>query len=213
MIKVYIYEPSLTTKPTVILEDNKKNIEVSYVDFNINNCYKSEKPSRLFVRKLLYTYLNLNENDVCIKFNVSKKGKPHAVITDKRTKNVIDLPVHFSLSHSGDMLMCAISDENVGADCQVIVNDGERLKRIANRFFTEEEVTFLSSQKDIDYAPLFFDIWTRKEAYVKYTGAGLSGGLRTFSTICNGTFAKKLDDVRFINVPVDNTNYKVSVCV
>ncbi len=89
-----------------------------------------------------------------------------------------NLPVHFSVSHSGEFWVCLMADFNVGIDIQAYRT--LKYEKVARRFFFHEEAEYVS-QQGIDG---FFQIWTRKEAYVKYMGNGLSGeGLSNFSVI------------------------------
>lgn len=86
-----------------------------------------------------------------------------------------DLPVHFSLSHSGTVAMCAISDAAVGADVQRLHAPSDAL--IA-RVCTAEERTWLASQADSDGA--FTALWTRKESLLKMLDRTISEDLRSF---------------------------------
>jgi phosphopantetheinyl transferase len=71
------------------------------------------------------------------------------------------------------------------------VREGETARRarylkIARRHFREDERRVAETAADRGYDALlaqFFLIWTRKEAYVKYTGRGLGAGLGTFSAL------------------------------
>ena len=59
-----------------------------------------------------------------------------------------------------------------------------RLVRIAERFFANDEITFINSSPDSEtLAARFYWIWTRKEAYIKYTGLGIGAGLSGFSVM------------------------------
>lgn len=110
-------------------------------------------------------YLSLEEclsveNTVDFRYTFTGAGKP----------SVEGYPFHFSLSHSGEYVLLAVSSHEIGADIQKIVKmDTERL---AKRFFTPDE------QKEIDGSDnpgeTFFSVWTRKEAYAKYTGEGMA---------------------------------------
>ena len=77
----------------------------------------------------------------------------------------------FSLSHSGERVLCALSDEAVGADLQKLRPYNPALVR---RFFTAEEGTWLEAQQERDLA--FTLLWTLKESYVKFLGSGIAGG-------------------------------------
>ena len=80
-----------------------------------------------------------------------------------------ELPLCFSLSHSGPFVACAIADHEIGLDIQETVQDKAFL---AERFFSAEEKRFLQEQRDQDRA--FTALWALKESYLKATGEGFS---------------------------------------
>lgn len=84
--------------------------------------------------------------------------------------------VHFSISHSGAFWVCALGASAVGVDIQWHKScDAPKLSR---RFFHPREDAALAAA---GYAlPAFFEIWTSKESFVKYTGEGILSGLDTF---------------------------------
>lgn len=85
--------------------------------------------------------------------------------------------LHFSITHSGDYWMCAVSDAPVGLDLQAVQDcDRERLSR---RFFHPDEDACL---RRCDYAD-FFALWAAKESYLKYTGRGITDELSAFSVV------------------------------
>lgn len=71
--------------------------------------------------------------------------------------------LHFSLSHSGEYAMCAISDGAVGADVQKI----RPIHLSVARRFHFRERDWLAEQPKAEQFQAFFQIWTRKEAWVK----------------------------------------------
>jgi 4'-phosphopantetheinyl transferase len=77
--------------------------------------------------------------------------------------------IHFSLSHGGDHAVAAFSDEEVGVDIEKhrIVRDS-LIKHVLDQ---EElrEYTALGGGQD-----LFFDLWTKKESFLKKMGTGLT---------------------------------------
>jgi len=88
-----------------------------------------------------------------------KYGKPYL----KGRENV-----HFSISHSGGIAMCAFHDTEVGADIETVRAAGEG---VARRIMSEDEwQAYNAAQKDMG---LFFKIWTLKEAFLKYSGTGI----------------------------------------
>jgi len=89
-----------------------------------------------------------------------KSGKPY--LCGSRT-------VFFSLSHSGTVGICAVSEKVNGVD---IESTGRSDPGIASRFFTPRENKLLSACGDYDY--YFTRLWTLKESFAKYTGEGIS---------------------------------------
>lgn len=87
-----------------------------------------------------------------------------------------DIPVCFSLSHSGEYVFCAFSRREVGADIQYR-RDCE-MRRIVERFFAEEErAAWEALTGKEEQARYFYRLWTRKEAYAKLTGRGIGASL------------------------------------
>lgn len=84
----------------------------------------------------------------------------------------------FNLSHSGDGMVLAISDgRTVGIDLEDTSRPVE-IHQIAPHFFAPQEVEMLNTLPD--QVQGFFTCWTRKEAYVKARGKGLSIPLDQF---------------------------------
>lgn len=95
--------------------------------------------------------------------STTKQGKPY----------LPDIPgIHFSLSHSGSMAMCAIADSPVGCDIQEL-SSVRHSERIAQRFFTSAEYARITTAADRTRE--FVRLWTLKESYVKYLGTGIAG--------------------------------------
>ena len=99
--------------------------------------------------------------------------------------------LHFSLTHSGEYGACAFFTQPVGLDLQSHTRC--RKEAIARRFFHPEEYAYLEEK---GFEP-FFQVWTSKESYLKYTGAGFAGGLRTFSVADDGGLKAKAEGVEF----------------
>jgi phosphopantetheine--protein transferase-like protein len=94
--------------------------------------------------------------------------------------------VHWSLSHSGRFTAIAFSDSEVGIDIEDTARrreDDERYRAIARRFFAPDEIECVCGAAAASVKQRFLRIWTAKEAFVKFTGEGLSRGLATFSTL------------------------------
>ena len=102
-----------------------------------------------------------------IEIAVAEGGKPYFCYPDGRP--VEDL--HFSVSNSGSLWVCAVSEEPCGIDVQII--EDRDWQRIAERTFSPEELLVLNREGEAG----FYRVWTRKEAQAKLTGRGFFGGL------------------------------------
>ena len=87
---------------------------------------------------------------------------------------IVNFPKKFNLSHSGDYVVCAVGDGEVGADIQKWVPYKERT---AERFFAPTEWKLLQELPASQRTELFYRLWSRKEAYGKYTGQGISSAV------------------------------------
>ncbi|MFF8593289.1 4'-phosphopantetheinyl transferase family protein [Streptomyces sp. NPDC015220] len=83
--------------------------------------------------------------------------------------------VHFSLSHSGPMVLLALSSTPVGADIERL--PGPRTVADVTRMLHPREAAELRALDDTDSPLAFARVWTRKEAYLKGLGTGLSDDL------------------------------------
>ena len=102
-------------------------------------------------------------------FEVLEYGKPVVKGHDE---------FQFSLSHSGQWVVCAVSEKAVGIDVE---KKDPRHLNVARSFFSQyENDRILSYEKESERADEFFRIWTLKESYLKAIGLGLHKGLDTF---------------------------------
>ncbi len=92
----------------------------------------------------------------------------------------------FNLSDSGELLLCALSDREIGADIQELTSFNEAVVR---RFFAPDEAESVCSAADRDDA--FTALWTKKESWCKALGAGLSLPLSSFSVL-SGEIAPRI---------------------
>jgi len=76
--------------------------------------------------------------------------------------------IHFNLSHSGRYAVCAIGNREVGVDIEAVRPRGATLPQFS--FNAEEYHKYLCNGGTWE---AFYTIWTRKEAWCKYTGEGL----------------------------------------
>lgn len=125
------------------------------------------------VRKILSLYTNIMPH--CIKFAYNDCGKPY-VSNQKDASNL-----YFNISHSENFALCIIAwDREVGIDIEKI-RYLDNYKSIARQFFSSEEYLNLTSLPPKSQIKAFFKYWTRKEAFIKATGRGLSYPLNKFT--------------------------------
>lgn len=125
--------------------------------------------------------------------------------------------LYFNLSHSEEMVMCVISDCEVGCDIQKVTEKNNFLE-IAERFFHPEEIKLIKSAKKEEAIELFYRIWVLKESYIKATGKGLQTPLKNFR-ICLGDNKPKvflndilMEEFQLEEIKIENPNYKSAVC-
>jgi 4'-phosphopantetheinyl transferase len=89
-------------------------------------------------------------------------------------------PVHFNLAHSGDWALCAVALHPVGIDVEDMRRPVEDMDDVARRFFARSESASFLALPAQDKPEAFFRCWTRKEAFIKAVGEGLSHPLDRF---------------------------------
>ena len=121
--------------------------------------------ARAVLRVLLGRYLNQEPDR--IRFVYGPEGKPALAETAAGS-------VRFNLSHSEALALYAFTrGREVGIDLEWI-NPRVAFEELAERFFTPGEASTLRALPDHAREPAFFACWTRKEAYMKAIGKGLS---------------------------------------
>ncbi len=129
--------------------------------------------ARGILRRLIAAELDLPPGR--IRFDYGAHGKP-ALAGDQARGGL-----RFNVSHSDGLgLFVFACDRAIGADLEKIrpVRYG---RAVARRFFAEDECAALEGLVGDDWDRAFFRCWTRKEAFVKAVGDGLSYPLRAFS--------------------------------
>jgi 4'-phosphopantetheinyl transferase len=87
----------------------------------------------------------------------------------------------FNVAHSGRLVLLAFATCDVGIDVEE-VRPGIEVGELAGRFFSADEAAALKAAPQSGRDGLFFRIWTRKEAFLKARGSGLSSPLNNFTT-------------------------------
>lgn len=133
-----------------------------------------------------------------------KNGKPY----------IADNGIYFNLSHSEKMVMCVISELEIGADTEKVT---EIDLDIAERNFHPAEYEILASiPTNAERQDMFFRLWTLKESFTKALGLGI---LLPFDSFCidihdgNISVQQNINNEKYyFNEYELNDGYKYSVC-
>ena len=161
--------------------------------------YRFEKDKKLSAGAyLLLKKLLSDENITNPTFKSGKYGK--AYISNHEN-------TYFNLSHSGKVVLCAISDMEVGVDVEY--NDPTIDLNIAKHYFYNSEYeNIMNAENQSDE---FFKYWVLKESYMKYTGLGMNLELDSFEIIIEDTIRLK-DDKENLKFNLFNIeNYKIGM--
>ncbi len=141
--------------------------------------------SRGALRFLAASYLDVDART--LRFELGPFGKPCVA-------SLASPGLSFNVSHSGDVVLLAFArDGDVGIDVEhwsARLDDIARA-RLAQSVFSAEEREVLHMLPLAEREGAFYTIWSRKEAYLKGTGAGISAGLAHFDVSAG-------DDARLI---------------
>lgn len=122
------------------------------------------------LRELLGAYLGAPFK---MEFSIGPKGKPALEKGDRPD------PFHFNLAHSGDYALYGFARSELGVDIELMREDRDLLG-LARRFFAPLEHATIQALPDAGRRAAFYQVWTRKEAYIKARGTGLSERLDGF---------------------------------
>ncbi len=121
---------------------------------------------RLLLRYMLKKHYKLTDSAIKITYN--EHGKPALPVDN----------IHFNLSHSGDWIICVITDKPVGIDIERV---GKFRPAVAKRLFSTDEYKALMTHQGNARVDYFYTLWTLKESYSKAIGRGLTMPFNDFS--------------------------------
>jgi 4'-phosphopantetheinyl transferase len=122
--------------------------------------------SRIALRGLLAKYSNRGPAD--IEFITGNNKKP--LLNNSGSENL-----HYNISHSGDWILIAVGNSEVGADVEK-QDKGFSYEAIIEQNFGEEEIQFIKNSREP--SANFYLLWTRKEALLKATAKGIHDELK-----------------------------------
>lgn len=169
--EVHVYSASLQTTPEriehfhAILSPDEK---AQAAAFRFPERQTAHIVSHGLLRTILASYLNTHPAKIA--FERNPWGKPA----------IPGAGLFFNMSHSGDLALYAVAREpQLGIDVEWIRPVPDHAA-IAERFFSEAEAGDVLGTPADERLQAFYRCWTRKEAYIKALGMGLSAPLKTF---------------------------------
>lgn len=173
--EVHVWRVELE-QPEYVLEKFRGTLEEN--ELHRASRFHFEKHRRYFVvgrgalRRLLAQYLN--DKPETFRLSYGAYGKP--ALNGKHK----DSRLRFNMSHSHEVALFAFAeDREVGVDVEHVRADFAS-EDIARRFFSRREVETFNTLPRHDQVTGFFRCWTRKEAFIKVIGLGLSQPLDQF---------------------------------
>jgi len=138
------------------------------------------------LRNILSMYLHIHPSE--IQFRKNKNNKPEILLSLCSLK--------FNISHSENKILLAVSDNEIGADIEMI-KDSFEFNPLSKTYFSEKEQKEISVSTDQKLT--FYKFWTRKEAVLKAAGTGITDNLREIE-VCNGiNFSNSFGKDYFVN--------------
>ncbi len=118
-------------------------------------------------------------------------------------------PLHFNVSHCGNVIAVAFCEEEIGVDIEFI---REYSEAVVKRYFTDDEKCYIQNATESEEKrKRFFEIWTAKEAFLKLYGVGISGGF-DFSTASENQMMQQLSSQKLGCANIFHHNGCIKIC-
>jgi len=151
---------------SLLSKERQESVSVcKNIKHNIHSIY-----AELLLKYGLSNYFGINGN---LSFSKYDGGKPF----------LSDFPsIDFNISHTSGMVMCAITDNGkVGVDVDHI---RKVHKDVSKKVYNSAEILYVNEIEE-QCENRFFEIWTKKEAYTKYSGTGLRNNITDINMLSN----------------------------
>lgn len=163
-VHIWVVDTNCNSLPSFLSAPEKKRWNGFYFPQDKQTFYQSHNALRL----ILSQYLSEKPGE--IEYESTSFGKPF--LKNKR--------LQFNLSHTDTMAVIAVTeDAEIGVDIESLHRKVE-YDDLAKRFFCEAEYQKLVQVYTDEKRNAFFNCWTRKEAFIKAVGEGLSYPLNDF---------------------------------
>ena len=137
--------------------------------FHFEGDRKNFVARRSLLRAILGHYLKVEPSQISMARE--ERGKPRLAGPDGAAR------LHFNFSHSRNLALCAVGRFGpLGVDVEQ-QRPMPEMADIAATFCSPQESALINAAPPEKRLEVFFDLWTRKEAYLKGTGEGIAGSL------------------------------------
>jgi 4'-phosphopantetheinyl transferase len=172
---VHVWRVELN-QPEPLLEKFRETLEEQELDrasrFHFEKHRRHFTAGRGVLRQLLSQYLGTKPEQLRLSYGAYGKPALNGEHKDSRLR--------FNMSHSHEVALFAFAeDRELGVDVEHIRTDFAS-EEVARRFFSRREVETFNALPGHDQVAAFFKCWTRKEAFIKVIGKGLSQPLDKF---------------------------------
>lgn len=173
--EVHVWRASLL-QPEALLQ--KMEATLSAEEFARASRFQFEKHRRRFVlgrgflRDVLRRYLEARADQIVFAYQTHGKPRLAEAINPKN--------IRFNLSHAEELWVCALTcGREAGVDVEHL-HEIPEAETLAQRFFAKAEAESFCALPEHEKRRAFFNCWTRKEAFIKALGEGLSHPLHRF---------------------------------
>ena len=141
---------------SLMLPEKQQRVE----RFRFEDGKKRTVIGEMLARKMICEQCKVDEENIIFKTDV--KGKPYTKSAD----------ICFNISHSDEIVLCAVNDTAVGVDVEKV---REINSSVIEHTCNENELEYVYENGISRHETLkrFFEIWTFKEACFKYKGTGI----------------------------------------
>jgi 4'-phosphopantetheinyl transferase len=172
---VHVWRVELN-QPEPLLEKFRETLEEQELDrasrFHFEKHRRHFTAGRGVLRQLLTQYLGTKPEQLRLSYGAYGKPALNGEHKDSRLR--------FNMSHSHEVALFAFAeDRELGVDVEHVRTDFAS-EEVARRFFSRREVETFNALPRHDQVAAFFKCWTRKEAFIKVIGKGLSQPLDKF---------------------------------
>lgn len=190
------------------IEDRKRSIiaglllNYALYEYHFQAQFQTINSNKEEIEQLSFDTLLTTELQLC-QINKKENGKPFC----------FNEPGFFyNISHSGECVICAVSDEEVGADIQVIKKNCSN--SLAKKMMSEKEYLKFRTMDLEQQKKFLYYIWTVKESACKYTGMGLKQEFRNMEVDINAKqiYLLKEQKTIFYKMLEVKNDYLLSVC-